>query len=65
MPVARYDAEKKRHQVTVMQLSFDSEMGFSAICPQCTAYALLTDQQAGMGKALCFGEVILLTWTKE
>jgi hypothetical protein len=65
MPVTRIDANKKNHQVELMQLVFTADGVFAAECRNCGGYVLLNDEQAANGRAQCFGEVILLSWTKE
>ena len=65
MPVRRIDADRKNHPAELMQLSYTVDGDFAAGCPKCDGYVLLTDEQAANGRALCFGEVILLSWPGE
>ena len=64
MPVKRIDADKKNHQAELMRLTFTVDGDFAAVCPKCDGYTPLSDQQAGSGRAQCFGDVILLSWTE-
>jgi hypothetical protein len=62
MPVDRVDADKPNHKATLMEIHFTADGQFSAICPHCDGYVIVTDEQAGNGRAQCFGNVILLSW---
>jgi hypothetical protein len=62
VPVKRIDADKKAHPGEVMRITFTPDRDFYGVCPTCDGYAPLSDEQAGNGKAQCFGEVILVSW---
>ncbi len=62
MAVRRIDADKKNHPAQLMSLTFTPEGVFAADCPKCGGYVLLSDEEAGEGKAQCFGEIILVSW---
>ncbi len=66
MPFRRVDADKDNHVAERMRLSFDTpNSNFGAVCPKCEGYILLTLEQAATGRAQCFGNVILLSWSED
>jgi hypothetical protein len=66
MSFKRIDANKDNHKAEPMQLSYNSKDEiFGAVCPKCDGNVLLTLEQAATGKAQCFGELILISWSKD
>lgn len=61
MPVKRFDLGKEIHSEKLMVICFTLEGDFGAICPECEAALLLTQEQAANGRAQCFGKVALVS----
>jgi hypothetical protein len=66
MPFTTIDADKGNHAAELMRFSFNVEdQLFGAVCPKCDGYVLVSPEQAAMGRAQCFGNIILLAWLKD
>ena len=62
MATKRIDTDKNNHKRTLMELTFTADRDCYAVCPKCEGYVGLTDEQAAIGRAQCFGDVILIGW---
>jgi hypothetical protein len=66
MPFKTIDADKDNHVGELMRFSFNvKDELFGAVCPKCNGYVLVLPEQAAMGRAQCFGNIILLAWLKD
>jgi formylmethanofuran dehydrogenase subunit E len=61
MAVRRVEADKNTHPASVMGFVYNEDVSFAAVCGECKGYAIVTDEEASNGRALCFGAVILIT----
>ena len=62
MAIKKIEGDKALHEGTLMKLVYTADGDFACVCPVCAGYALLTEEQAGEGRAQCFGQVILISW---